>query len=99
MSRGSRWVTWFSDEDKSEAGAEYAKGLELAHECLKVAELPWFRRFLERLAEESMKPGTIGGHIDMIAAVSKANAYKELRAELLDEIARARSFVDSAREA
>ena len=94
----NRWVKWFSEEDTSEGEAELAKSLEASHECLRVANMPWFRKFVDSLAEESLRPGRIGDHADMIAATSRANTYKEIRAKLLDEIARARSFIEAAKE-
>lgn len=94
----SRWIKWFTDEDQNEAGEQYVIALSEAHECLKCVESPWFKRFIERLAEESMRPGPIGNHADMIAGVSRANTYKELRLSLLDEIAKARTFIESSKE-
>lgn len=95
----NRWVKWFSDEDDSSDGAAYAASLQDAHECLAVAAMPWFQRYLDRLYEQSGKAGEIGSHVDMIKSVAEANALKRERAWLLDEIARARVFVQQAKEA
>ena len=95
----SRWVNWFSEEDTSAAGAEFAQALQQAHECLQVAEMPWFQRYIEKLDAESSRPGVIGDHVDMIASVARSNALRQMRSLLLDEIAKARTFVQSAKEA
>lgn len=78
--------------------AEVARSLEEAHECLRVAESPWFQRYLTKLSEEALKPAQIGRHEDMIANVARANALKDMRAALLDDIAKARSFIRAAKE-
>jgi len=95
----SRWLKWFSEEDDSSDGAAYAAALQQAHDCLAVASMPWFQRYLDRLYEESGRVGEIGNHVDMIKSVAEANALKKERAWLMDEIARARVFVQQAKEA
>jgi hypothetical protein len=95
----SRWVKWFSEEDSTQAGEDFERSLNHAHECLKVAEMPWFVRYLEHLDSESTRPGHIGDHLGMVASVARANTLKEMRAHLLDEIAKARAFIASAKEA
>ena len=95
----SRWIKWFSEEDSSEDGAAYAASLQQAHDCLAVAAMPWFQRYLDRLYEESGRSGEIGSHVDMIKSVAEANALKRERAWLLDEIARAGAFVQQSKEA
>jgi hypothetical protein len=96
---GSRWLNWFSDEDSSADGAAFAESLQAAHDCLAVAAMPWFQKYLDRLYEESTKTGEIGDHIAMIRSVAEANALKRERAWLTDQIARARVFVQQSKEA
>lgn len=94
----SKWVNWFSEEDTSSAADELATSLQSAHECLQAAEMPWFKRYMEHLDFESSRPGKIGDHVDMIASVARANTIKDMRSFLLNEIAKARSFIASTRE-
>lgn len=93
----SRWLKWFSDDDSSDAES-IALALGRARECLDVAGTPWFKRYLESLNEESMKPGKIGDHADMIASTSRANTFREMRMRLLDEVARAEAFIQASKE-
>lgn len=93
---GSRWVEWFRTDSTDIEGV--SRALKTAQECLDVAHMPWFKKFLEKLDEEAMKPSMIGDHFAMIAATARANALKQLRADLLDEIARAQAFIDASKE-
>lgn len=99
MVSNTRWLKWFSDEDTSEEGASYAAALQDANDCLAVASMPWFQKYLDRLYEEAGRSGEIGDHITMIKSVAESNALRKERTWLLDQIAKARIFVKQAKEA
>jgi len=95
---GSRWLNWFSEEDTTSDAAAYAASLQEAHDCLAVAAMPWFQRYMDRLYEEAGKASEISDHVSMIKSAAEANALRRERAWLLDQIAKARVFVQSSKE-
>ena len=78
--------------------AAFSIAVQKAHDILSVADMQWFNKFIDRLADDAMRPTPIGRYEEMIAGAARSNTLKELRASLLDEIAKARSFIASTKE-
>ena len=94
----SRWINWWSEEDSTATDVDVSRTLEEAHECLRISESEWFRRLMARVEKEALAPVPIGKHEDMLTMASRSNVYKEIRAILLDDVAKAQTFVKSVKE-
>lgn len=69
-----------------------------AQEVLAYASLPYHHTLMEYFQTEADKPIQITSDTAMIAAIARANAFKEVRGKILQDIRRAEALVIGAKE-
>lgn len=61
---------------------------------LSWAREPEYKRFLDYLQEEAMKPTPTGDQMSMIQSAVRANTFKEIRKNILDRERKARMVTE-----
>lgn len=88
----------FFQREQSDADAAASDGLREAQEFIAWAQMPYFQRYMDELADRADKPMAIGDHMAMLQSAVASNTVKELRSVLLSRLQRAEALVARVRE-